>query len=68
MSRLAFAFLTIGLLSLTTGCCSPCGGRPMTSYNYSPSYPTAYAPSYNTAYAAPAAAGCSSCSGGVLPY
>ncbi len=70
MSRLAFLSITVGLLSLVSGCCSPCGGcgaRPMASYNYSPAYPTAYAPQYSTAYAVPSA-GCSSCAAGVAPF
>ena len=67
MSRLALLTITFGLLSLASGCCSPCGGRPMASYNYSPSYPTAYAPTYSTAYAVPSA-GCSSCASGVAPF
>ncbi|MES2790026.1 MAG: hypothetical protein V4719_10410 [Planctomycetota bacterium] len=68
MSRLALATIALGLLSLATGCCSPCGGRGLTSYNYSPAYPTAYAPAYSTAYAVPASPGCSSCAAGVAPF
>ena len=68
MSRLAFATIAIGLLSLASGCCSACGcNRPLTSYNYNPAYPTAYAPQYSTAYSVPAA-GCSSCAAGIAPF
>lgn len=67
MPRLAFLALAISLLSLATGCCSACGGRPVASYNNSPAYPTAYAPAYSTAYGAPAS-GCGSCATGVAPF
>jgi len=67
MSRLTLLTITFGLLALASGCCSPCGGRPMASYNYSQTYPTAYAPNYSTAYAVPSA-GCSSCASGVAPF
>ena len=62
--------LVLGLLTLGSGCCSPCGGRPLTSYNYNPVYPTAYAPSYQQAYSTepPVQTGCSSCATGVAPF
>jgi hypothetical protein len=69
-STRAFAPLAIvlGLLTLGSGCCSPCGaGRPLTSYNYNPVYPTAYNPGYTSAVSygtvAPVQTGCSSCGG-----
>lgn len=82
MARIASIALALGLLALASGCCSPCGGRPLAFNNtYNPVYPTAYAPSYTTAampsyttaampsynYAPQMQTGCN-CSSGVAPF